>query len=237
MRDLINDLASISVSQHRSGVNRRIYKLILFVPPKSAVYVVDIFLLGTLTFSTSGTDGQTLKSMPESNSIPKVFFDVRNASVALFVEYQIAFGCLHDIQLMELATREQDSNKEYVAGLHRCITQDGELDATIALALGSSSQHFDTRVLHFPKLWKRYHTELTRTRSGAEFWVYMVRIAIKDRVLSTQNATYDQMGTENACSPWDRDTIDMDIDAWNDDVMKQAEEGETWVDYESFKVL
>jgi hypothetical protein len=35
-------------------------------------------------FSTAGTNGQTLKTILESETIPKVFFDVRNDSDALY---------------------------------------------------------------------------------------------------------------------------------------------------------
>jgi exonuclease 3'-5' domain-containing protein 1 len=50
----------------------------------SGIHIQIRALLGSLAFSTSGIDGQTLKSILESDAIPKAFFDARNASAALF---------------------------------------------------------------------------------------------------------------------------------------------------------
>ena len=53
---------------------------------------------------------------------PKVFFDIRNDSDALYSQYDICVDGIIDVQLLELAMR--NSSKEFVAGLARCIEKD-----------------------------------------------------------------------------------------------------------------
>jgi hypothetical protein len=59
----------------------------------------------TLLVSTAGTNGQTLKMIFESETIQKVFFDVRNDSDALYYHFGISLAGVHDIQVMEFAVR------------------------------------------------------------------------------------------------------------------------------------
>jgi exonuclease 3'-5' domain-containing protein 1 len=65
---------------------------------------------------------QTLKGILESDSIPNVFFDIRNDSDALFSHFGISIAAVHDIQLMELATR--NFSKRCISGLSKCIERD-----------------------------------------------------------------------------------------------------------------
>jgi exonuclease 3'-5' domain-containing protein 1 len=48
--------------------------------------LIDIHILGGKAFSTAGASGKTLKGILESDSIPKVFFNVRNDSDARFFQ-------------------------------------------------------------------------------------------------------------------------------------------------------
>lgn len=68
--------------------------------------------------------GPTLRAILESRTIPKVFFDVRNDSDALFAHYSVSLGGVHDAQLMEVATR---GYRRFLHGLARCIAQDAGL--------------------------------------------------------------------------------------------------------------
>ncbi|KAF3484278.1 uncharacterized protein GIQ15_03602 [Arthroderma uncinatum] len=86
---------------------------------------VDIHGHGNGTFLTSESNGDTLKTVLKSSSIPKVFFDVRRDSDALFAHFETQLSGAQDIQLMELATRT--GPKKYVNGLSRCIERDGGL--------------------------------------------------------------------------------------------------------------
>ncbi|KAI1361222.1 ribonuclease H-like protein [Xylaria arbuscula] len=83
-------------------------------------YLVDVKTLQNDAFSTPGAcTRSTLKAILESVSIPKVFFDVHRDSDALYSHYGIALGGVHDLQLMEIATRR--GPKRVIYGLKRCI--------------------------------------------------------------------------------------------------------------------
>jgi hypothetical protein len=63
-----------------------------------------------------------LKSTLECHSTPKVFFDVRNDSDALFSYFEIRLNCIHDLRLMELATCRM--SRAYLNSLAECIDYD-----------------------------------------------------------------------------------------------------------------
>ncbi|KAI9782812.1 MAG: hypothetical protein M1839_004563 [Geoglossum umbratile] len=194
----------------------------LHVPPKFQVYLIDIHILGETAFSTPGSSGQTLKSILESASIPKVFFDIRNDSDALFSHYQISVNGIHDLQLMELATR--NFSKRYVNGLAKCIERDSAMsgvkkrewrrikDSTNRLydpSKGGRFEIFNDRpllpeiirycaqdVVVLPELWLRYNGRLTRD------WRRMVMDATTDRIVESQSANYVGQGMHKAIGPW-----------------------------------
>lgn len=85
-------------------------------------YIVDIFTLQLAAFNTPSPKGKTFKDILEADDIVKVFFDVRNDSDALFAHYAIKLQGIHDLQLMEVATRSFD--RRCVNGLARCISRD-----------------------------------------------------------------------------------------------------------------
>jgi exonuclease 3'-5' domain-containing protein 1 len=67
------DIEGLNLS--RSG---SIAILQILFPPKKRVYLVDVHILKALAFETPSNKGLTLKSILESEQIPKVFFDVPN---------------------------------------------------------------------------------------------------------------------------------------------------------------
>jgi exonuclease 3'-5' domain-containing protein 1 len=67
-----------------------------------------------------------LKSVLESSSIIKVFFDLRNDSDALYQHFGVRLDGIEDIQLMENATRPA-FHRRYDNGLDRCITKDAPI--------------------------------------------------------------------------------------------------------------
>ena len=117
------DVEGIKISRHGS-----VSILQLYVLPLDQVYLVDIHVLGEAAFTTTGIDGKSLKDVLESTTVPKVCFDVRNDSNALFFHFGIALQYTHDVQLMEIASRRPTASKRYLNGLQKCITD----DATIA---------------------------------------------------------------------------------------------------------
>jgi exonuclease 3'-5' domain-containing protein 1 len=54
------------------------------------VYLIDVHTLGEEAFDTAGVGEITLKDILQDEEIPKVFFDVRNDSDALFSHFGIA---------------------------------------------------------------------------------------------------------------------------------------------------
>ncbi|CZT53177.1 uncharacterized protein RSE6_14640 [Rhynchosporium secalis] len=178
---LFLDLEGANLSRHGSPSILQIH-----VSPAGQTFLIDINTLGNEAFTTPGTSGQTLKTILESTSIPKVFFDVRNDSDALFSHYGINLACIHDLQLMELASR--DFGRKFVSGLAKCIVTDLSLTASerktcketkekglnfFAPERGGSYEVFNLRPLpeavslyciqdvHFmPRLWKLYNSKL-----------------------------------------------------------------------------
>jgi len=66
----------------------------ILVLPCDKTYLVDIHILKNEAFTAAGETGQTLKNVLESATIPKVFFDVRNDSDALFSHFGINLACV-----------------------------------------------------------------------------------------------------------------------------------------------
>ncbi|KAH8157573.1 hypothetical protein CIB48_g10679 [Xylaria polymorpha] len=138
--------------------------------------------------------------------IPKVFFDVRRDSDALYSHYGIELQNIQDLQLMELATRTHGRN--FINGLKKCIEKDMPMSSTErhdwlttkeeGLKLfdpqkGGSYEVFNQRPLpekiriycvqdvqYLPCLWDVYNRKLT-----AE-WKTRVQCATEDRVERSQ---------------------------------------------------
>lgn len=84
--------------------------------------LVDVFSLGTSSFTTTSGEGKSLKSIFEDPSVPKCFWDVRNDADALWTLYQVDLASVLDIQLLENASRP--SNKKYLSGLDKAVQLD-----------------------------------------------------------------------------------------------------------------
>ncbi|KIO17128.1 hypothetical protein M407DRAFT_246834 [Tulasnella calospora MUT 4182] len=106
----------------------RIALITIHASPLAMTYLVDVTTLGEASFTTEGENlpGKTLKSLLEDKEIPKVLFDCRNDSDALYNLYKVDMGGVIDLQLMELATRKR-RQRAYVNGLARTIKDYGGL--------------------------------------------------------------------------------------------------------------
>ena len=110
-------------------------------------YVVDVWALKTDgAFHTRGTEypQTTLKSLLEDPSIPKLFWDCRMDSEALYHQHQIALAGVLDIQLMEVARRDPYyCPYDYICSYGRCVENDAGLDwydkAKMSTAKGAKS--------------------------------------------------------------------------------------------------
>jgi exonuclease 3'-5' domain-containing protein 1 len=77
-------------------------------------YIIDVHILGSDAFFTTNRTRNSLKSILESPKFPKVFFDIRNDSDALYSQYHIYVNGFTDVQILELTAR--NDSKEFVAG-------------------------------------------------------------------------------------------------------------------------
>ena len=195
----------------------------VYVLPTDRVYLVDIHILGAAAFKTRGnTSRQSFQEVLESEAHPKVFFDVRNDSDALYSQFGVRLAGIHDVQLMELATRP--GSKEFVNGLVRCICSDAGLDdqQQFDWSTGKSAgkrlfdpnqggryEAFNDRplsriltdycaqdVAFLPRLWIAYDAKLT------PHWRTEVAQKTVDRLIESQGAEYDPNGPDKARGPW-----------------------------------
>ncbi|TLD14248.1 uncharacterized protein PgNI_02816 [Pyricularia grisea] len=201
----------------------------IYAAPLDHVYLIDVHTLGSDAFTTNscGPTGQTLKQILESQSIPKVFFDVRNDSDALFAHFNVGLQGVIDLQLMEIASRDRWRRK-FLSGLAKCIELDaglgfeelslwiknkGQGKALFAPELGGSYAVFNIRPLpdeirdycsqdvqFLPKLWASYESRLTTT------WKDKVREAAVARVCESQSKYFNGKGRHMAIPPvgWDQ---------------------------------
>ncbi|KAL8966944.1 MAG: hypothetical protein Q9183_003143 [Haloplaca sp. 2 TL-2023] len=211
------DLEGVYLCRHGS-----ISILQIFAKPTDCIYLVDVHTLKSQAFLTTGKDNPaTLKSILESTTIPKVFFDVRNDSDALHAHYNVRLSGIHDLQLMELATRH--SSKKFVIKLGKCIEKHATMTTAqkqawqsvkeegmrlFAPERGGSYEVFNHRPLRpelmayciqdvqfMPGLYTHYQSKMT------SFWQKRVDDATTDRVAQSQSPTYNGKGPHMALGP------------------------------------
>jgi exonuclease 3'-5' domain-containing protein 1 len=216
------------------------------------VYLVDIHTLGSSAFTTvasssSDREIQTLKDILETRKIPKVFFDVRNDSDALFSHFDIRMKGIIDLQLMENASLNTRANgKRFLASLGKCIKYDSGLsDAEkkvwetskdkgkrlFAPKEGGRYETFNERPLHddlkiycvqdvrlLPRLHDIYDTKL-RIMSGS--WARKIKNETKRRLEESMAASYEPNGKDKALAP-----------VWKEVSDDRSSEDEEWDGYE-----
>ena len=122
------DLKGVKLGRHGS-----ISIISLYVAPIQKFYLIDIHRLGKTAFSTTNSCATSLKTILESPTIPKIIFDIRNGSDALFSHFQISVDGIQDLQLIELALREdsREGSRDFVAKLAKCIERDSPISAAV----------------------------------------------------------------------------------------------------------
>lgn len=205
------DIEGVDLSRHGS-----ISIIQIFVPPRNHVFLIDVFVLQEKAFCTSNSSGTNLRSILESAQVPKVFFDVRNDSDALFAHFTISMQGVQDVQLLEVATRSY--SKDRVTGLAMCIEKDAQLTSEASAAWkatkqkgrskfapehGGSYEVFNVRpmlqdiidyctqdVVYLPLLWK----------------IYTQKISVKwktcERIQMSHEASYEPNGRDKVWTPW-----------------------------------
>lgn len=216
--------------------------LVLYVAPQLTTYIIDVHSIGRDTFTTENSNGNSLRAVLQSPTIPKVFFDVRNDSDALYSHYNSSVNSIIDIQLLELATR--NGSMDFVAGLAKCIQRDSTASAAVKLSWrrtketvtrlydpykGGNFNVFNERPLKpeiiryckqdvelLPSLWEVYISKLRRPDMGC--WRQMVKLETQERIKLSQSKNYDGQAKSKVCGPWDSINIEESIEDWNHDV-------------------
>ncbi|KAF5699109.1 3' 5' exonuclease [Fusarium mundagurra] len=96
----------------------------LLVPLTDTLYNIDIRRLGSTAMAAVGDSNVSLRPILESNTIPKVGFDIRGMSRVLFRQLNVSLGGMYDLQLMELASRDDKKDRKLLSGVAKCIDED-----------------------------------------------------------------------------------------------------------------
>ena len=210
------DLEGINLSRKGSISIMQIHS-----PYDRSTYLVDIHTLGSKAFLTCGSQGDCLKNILECEQIPKVFFDVRNDSDALYKHFGVHLRGIQDLQLMELATRS--FSRRLVNGLAICIRNDVSLSQAekrewqrikeagrrlFAPEMGGRYDVFNERPMPdaiknycandveiLPRLWEYYDQKLTDNWRGK-----MIR-GSSDRVALSHSPYFNGQGRHMAEAP------------------------------------
>jgi exonuclease 3'-5' domain-containing protein 1 len=215
---LFLDLEGVSLGRHGA-----ISILQVLVPPSRTVYLLDVHILGSLVFSTKSAIGTTLKEMLQSSKYPKVFFDLRNDSDALYAHFGVKLECVIDVQLLEFGTRPRSGR--FLKGLAKSIAEDSglgyrqirEWQASKELGhdmfdpkKGGSYEVFNHRpldnaivdycardVLLLPALLQTYAGRLR----GSEILARAIQLEAEQRVAISQHANFNGRGQHMAVGP------------------------------------
>jgi exonuclease 3'-5' domain-containing protein 1 len=214
----------------------------VLVHPQEMVRLIDVLVLGKQTFTTTSSNGKTLKSILEDPSIPKCLWDVRNDADALWALYRIDLAGITDIQLLENASRTGD--KTYVRGLDKCVQFDlksklGFMEITRWLRakkeIVSSMPYgiFTTRpldaktiqycvndVVHLPELHALYLARMTGE------WLFKSLEESTRRVAEAHAPGYDPQSASKKLGPWGsgQDKRVLTTDQWFEMLEEQREE-------------
>jgi exonuclease 3'-5' domain-containing protein 1 len=214
------DLEGVNLSRDGS-----ISILQIHIAPLNKSYLIDVHTLGVKAFNTPGKLDHTLRSILQSELIPKVFFDVRNDSDALFSHFQISLAGVKDLQVMEYATRT--FQKKFLNGLSKCIDRDLGLSYSqkvecqrvkekglklFAPERGGTYEVFNKRPLSddiglycvqdvqwLPALYQTYKKRLNNLSQTTS--VKVARASL-DRVKESQSVSYSPHGQHKAIGPW-----------------------------------
>lgn len=177
-----------------------------------------------------------MRSILESERIPKVFFDVRNDSDALFAHFNIHLQGCHDVQLLKAATQPWAKR---LAGLRECLSVDVLKDWQTVKAKGrklfstedgGSYEVFNVRpllqdiitycaqdVVHLPILWSTYTDRLSKS------WLKRVEAETAKRVMLSQAESCVPSGDHKVWSPWAKNMKDKHLNGSRKGNVRQNE--------------
>ncbi|KAM0206200.1 hypothetical protein ACHAQI_008499 [Fusarium lateritium] len=200
----------------------------LWVPPTNKLYSVNFRRLGTTALSSVDDNCPTLRTILESDAVPKVGFDIRGLSRLFHSQFNVSLGGMCDLQLMELASRDYGESKKFLAGFAKCIDEDvpSNNDAKIRwltpgdttnMHMFNSPGHVPRismrRVELFPTLWAIYRRKLGAP--SQTFWLASVRTQSCQRVIESKKAPRRQ--DQQHLGPaiwWDAELKQAAMDEW-----------------------
>ena len=198
------------------------------------VCLIDVQVLGAQAFNTPGVKQKTLKDILQDENIPKVFFDVRNDSDALFAHFGVRLQGVQDVQLLESATRRTTKSRRLLSGLAKCVEDNvpmsgrenwklakGKGERLFKPEYGGSYEVFNQRpipeeiidycvgdVQCLPELREKFWG------AGTVGWKDLVNEETKKRVAASQRPDYQPHGRDKALASWSADQ-NRTLDQWN----------------------
>ncbi|KAH7230897.1 hypothetical protein BKA59DRAFT_504525 [Fusarium tricinctum] len=191
------------------------------VPPKKTLYVIDMGCLGATVLSTVSDNGKSLRLILESKAIPKIGFDIRGMSRLLFMQQNVSLGNMYDLQLMELASRDDRQSKKFLAGLRKCVKQDISDSNIVKRRVPRQSRR---HVELFPALWTVYRRKLGVPSELV--WLRFAHAESQERVQDSKKGPEIQgRRTLGPKSWWDHGQREAAIDDWNDELIMEIRVG------------
>lgn len=95
----------------------------LLVPPTNTLYIIDIRSLGSTAMASVRDISGSPHPILESNTIPKVAFDIRGLSRAFFCHLNMSLDGMYDLQLVELARRDDKDSRKFLSWLANPINE------------------------------------------------------------------------------------------------------------------
>lgn len=172
-------------------------KIDLMIPELSKIYSIDLLQLGFDAFMTKSSQGISLQAIIELAAIPKVFFDARRPARGIYLDN---IQNIQEVQILELATRPNDLDKEQLADLDSLIKEHEITIPKWECGRCTGMVGFDERLLALPALRRVYMDRLSSLGSKREFWQDMVFQA-------TVRRAYDGICGDTK-SPWSRAFIE-----------------------------
>lgn len=206
--------------------------------PTRRTCLIDVSTLGAQAFETAGAKRTTLKDILQSQTIPKVFFDVRNDSDALFAHFGVALQGVEDVQLMDSATRKTTASRRYLNGLAKSLESNQVVPSSrigqvswkqakekgerlFKAEYGGSYDIFNQRpilkdiiaycfgdVQYLPEL-----REVFWARQSS-LWRELVKKESQMRVTMSQRPDYQPHGGQRMMASWSKDQNTI-LDRWN----------------------
>lgn len=247
---LPNDPASLYLSISHGS-------LVIYIAPLSTIITIDLLDLSN-ALNQQHDSAIALKSLLEDKKTVKVFFDARTPAKILFEKCDITLSVdvcdpnhdhrksadfhyqsvlekspIHELQMMELALRESDPNRQWLVGLDKCIAKNSRLDLQNLMLDGPDyGVNLDHRILHLPSLWKNYQEQLGTRVCGVftkSFWIAEVRQATKKRLEVSRGRHHAGHDVNSARSGWCKEYIEEQTEIWNEDVMMDSHHNGEWL--------